>query len=207
MSTPVLGQETAARDVTSAAFFEAKYRRDADPWAFASSDYERARYRAILRALDGQRYGRAFEPGCSVGVLTEQLAALCDVVEAIDLSETAVARARERCAALRNVHCMVGALPAALLDGSFDLVVLSEIGYYFTAAAWSAVLDRVIAQMPPGATLLAAHWLGHSVDHLMSGDAVHALLQSRVELRLDYSERVARPVPEHGFRLDRWVRL
>jgi SAM-dependent methyltransferase len=192
---------------TSAEFFEEKYKRDADPWAFASSGYEQERYRTIVRALDGRRYGRAFEPGCSVGVLTEMLAEICDSVEAIDLSETAVQRAQERCGALNHVKIRVGALPEALPAGKLDLVVLSEIGYYFQASAWSAVVDRVMSLLQPGATLVAAHWLGRSKDHRMNGDMVHALLRARTGLRLEYGSRYERSGPEAGFRLDRWVRV
>ncbi len=74
------------RDQSSAEFFEAKYRAaaDGDPWKFATRDYELRRYDAVMRALGGRRYARGFEPGCSVGVLTERLATVCDEVDACD---------------------------------------------------------------------------------------------------------------------------
>jgi hypothetical protein len=53
-------------NTTTQGFFEAKYRENSDPWAFASNDYEQNRYSEILYALDGRRYRRAFEPGCSI---------------------------------------------------------------------------------------------------------------------------------------------
>ena len=88
---------------TSAEFFETMYAEREDPWEFASSQYERDRYAAIVRALGNRRYRRAFEPGCSIGILTPQLAAFCDRVEAMDISPTAVARAR---APLRALYRM-----------------------------------------------------------------------------------------------------
>src|ERR1700733_8020555 len=94
---------------TSAEFFDHIYREAPDPWNFAASDYEQGRYRSILDALGGRRYVRAFEPGCSIGILTAQLASLCDRVEAIDISPTAVTRVRERCKSLRNVNIVCGA--------------------------------------------------------------------------------------------------
>lgn len=187
---------------TSPEFFEAKYRSAGDPWNFAADAYEQARYRTILRALSSARYGSAWEPGCSVGVLTEQLASLCDRVDACDFAAAAVEQARVRCAHLPGVrvHCASLTDPAPL--SSFDLVVLSEIGYYFTAEEWQRQAQRIAEGMRPGATLLAAHWLGHSPDHIQSGDAVHTILRSHRRLQLEHAERHEQA--ESGFRLDRF---
>ena len=76
---------------STAAFFEEVYQRAADPWDFAGSAYEQGRYDATMQALAGCCFRRAFEPGCSVGVLTERLARICVRVDAVDLSATAVA--------------------------------------------------------------------------------------------------------------------
>jgi hypothetical protein len=64
-------------DSTSAEFFDRKYRSNTDPWNFAKSEYERARYNAIVAELNGRIYERGFEPGCSIGVLTMLLADYC----------------------------------------------------------------------------------------------------------------------------------
>ena len=194
-------------NTTSPAFFEEKYRRDPDPWSFNSSTYELERYSTLLRALEGRRYGRAFEPGCSVGVLTERLAGISALVEAIDCSETAVNSARERCAAMSHVRVNVGSLPDDIPGGKFDLLVLSEIGYYFSGADWRMVTDRLMSSLQPGGTLLAAHWLGHSPEHLMHGDTVHSMLRARTGLLLECGERYERPGRDAGFRLDKWVRV
>ena len=186
---------------SDATFFEAMYQQDRDPWNFAGDAYELGRYRSIIAALAHRRYRHAFEPGCSVGVLTEQLASLCDAVEAIDFSPTAVERTRERCAALPNVSVRCTSLPDRMPVVGFDLLVLSEIGYYFTPADLGRLAPALIEPMLPGSTLLAAHWLGGSPDHIMSGDEVHAILGKNPSLQLEHSERHER------FRLDRWVRV
>ena len=66
------------------AYFEAIYQADADPWRFATSDYEREKYAATLAALPLQAYRSGFEVGCSIGVLTSQLARRCDRLLAVD---------------------------------------------------------------------------------------------------------------------------
>ena len=185
---------------TSQEFFEAKYRENNDPWAFASNAYEQTRYFEILRALDSRRYGRAFEPGCSIGVLTARLASICEHVDAIDISSTAVRQARHHCAHLSNVCIRCGSLPKDAPPGTFDLVVLSEIGYYFDRQDLFKVGSHIVERLKPSGVLLAVHWLGHSEDHLMDGDSVHEILNRLDGLTLEFSERHA------GFRIDRWVR-
>jgi len=120
-----------SEDTASQALFEAKYRHDGDLWDFATSTYEQTRYSAILSSLNGRRFRRAFEPGCSIGILTARLAAQCGRVEAIDISTTAASRAEERCRPLSNVNVRQGSLPGDIPGGAFDLILFIEIGYYF----------------------------------------------------------------------------
>jgi trans-aconitate methyltransferase len=186
---------------TSAEFFEKKYRENADPWDFARSEYERSRYEAIIAALGQRRYERAFEPGCSVGELTWRLASHCEHLDAMDISATAIDRAKLRCSRLPNVTLHVGDLPHHIPQGYFDLIVFSEIGYYFEEARLLELGKSLVARIPSSGTLLAAHWLGTSNDHVLSGDRVHDVLDGLVGLQLSCSERYER------FRLDRWERI
>jgi len=185
---------------SSPAFFEAKYQKKADPWSFSSTPSELFRYDHIMDALAERRYASAFEPGCSIGVLTERLASMCDHVHALDFSATAAARARERCAGLPNVMVECASIRDVLPSASTDLLVLSEIGYYLPLAEWTALVKAMIEPLRPGATVLAAHWLGYSEDHTLSGDEVHSALLALPSLMLEYSER------HPTFRLDRLVR-
>jgi SAM-dependent methyltransferase len=186
-------------DPTSEEFFETKYQRAADPWHFATSAYEQDRYAAILRALPRQRFRRAFEPGCSIGILTEKLAVFCDEVEAMDISATAVARTWARCRAFGNVTVTHGALPNAVPGGAFDLIVLSEVGYYFHRAALTTLLSELVGRLTRDGVLLAAHWLGCSTDHLLSGDQIHELIGTIPGLAHAAAQR------HQGFRIDIWT--
>ena len=185
-------------DTTSAQFFEAKYADASDPWAFASSPYEQYRYERTFQALAHQHYQWAFEPGCSIGILTQKLATLCEGIDALDISSTAVSQAKTRCSTLRQVSVRCASLQDAMPLKAPDLLVLSEIGYYFEPDAWKQKVEQLVALCLKPATLIATHWLGHSPDHLISGDRVHTLIQSIPGLVLTYSER------HGGFRLDRW---
>ena len=186
---------------TSPEFFEAMYRSDPDPWNFSGSRYELDRYDTILKALASRRYHSAFEPGCSIGVLTEKLAGICDRLLSIDFSTTAVEQARARCAGKPHVEIRCASVFDTLPDPGLDLLVLSEIGYYFSPAEWAGLLDTLVDRVRPGGNVLAAHWLGHSRDHTSLGDEVHRVVRAHPQLRLEHEEH-----PE-GFRLDRLVRV
>lgn len=188
-------------DTTSREFFERKYERNADPWQFATSAYELHRYEAIISAIDHRRYHRAFEPGCAIGVLTERLAGICDEVDAIDISPTAVRLARQRCNLYPSVSIQCASLPDAIPEKEFDLLVFSEIGYYFPEPVLREHIRTMIARLAPEGVLVAAHWLGESPDHLLSGDQVHAVLEESKGLVLQRSKR------EAEFRLDQWMKV
>lgn len=162
--------------------FEARYRRDPDPWSFASSGYEQAKYARTVRALGGERFGRALELGCSIGVLTRQLAPVCAQLTAVDASATAVAAARERVAGLPHVRTGVAVLPEELPRGPWDLVVASEILYYFELPLLAELLDAVETALVPGGTLLAVHYTGPAPDHRLTAEAVHDCLRHRAAL-------------------------
>ncbi|RAI56136.1 SAM-dependent methyltransferase [Roseicella frigidaeris] len=151
-------------------YFESIYAADADPWRFASSEYERAKYAATLAALPRPHYGRAFEIGCSIGVLTAQLAARCDSLLAVDLAEAPLAAARARCAGLPNVAFRRMAVPGDWPDGAFDLILLSEVVYYLDMADLARLAGRVAAALAPGGEALLVHWTGET-DYPLSGDA------------------------------------
>jgi SAM-dependent methyltransferase len=161
------------------ASFEAKYAGGSDPWSFATSAYELGRYDATIDLLDGT-YRRAFEPACSIGVLTARLAERCTEVVAVDPSPSAVATARQRLTDRPGVRIEVGAIPEWWPDGSFELVVFSELGYYWDRAGLSELIDRLAGIVEPGGDLVAVHWRGSSPDHVLHGDEVHAALVERL---------------------------
>ena len=187
-------------DTSSREFFERMYQNDPDPWNFAGDAYELSRYDAVLKALAGQHFGRAFEPGCSVGVLTARLASFCDEILAIDLSEAAVVEARKRCVAYGQVRVEQGSV-GEVDPGPVDLLLLSEIGYYFSATDLREWVDRVLSRLLPSGVLLASHWLGFSPDHKLSGEQVQDIVQDLAGERglvLKFAQRT------DDFRLDLW---
>jgi SAM-dependent methyltransferase len=190
-----------AINTVSKEFFEEKYRANNDPWDFASSSYELNRYTKIMRLLGDRTFNRGFEPGCSIGVLTEHLATRCRQLIAMDISPTAVAIARTRCVHYPNVTIVEGFLPQDLPPDTFDLIVFSEIGYYFERGALAGLRDLLVEHLAPQGVLIGVHWLGVSADHLLTGDEVHDVLRLSNALRMTASER------HDCFLLESWERI
>lgn len=181
--------------------FEARYRADADPWDFATSSYEQGRYDEVLGALQRPDYRRAYEPGCSIGALTERLALRCAALYAVDVSATAIAEARARCAGLPQVHLAVGSVTDPI-PNELDLVVFSEIGYYFETPELDAIIEHLVRALEAGGELVACHWLGHSNDHRLHGSVVHERLTAVLGDRFAHMHHEDAP----GFVIDGWRR-
>lgn len=197
---PTAGHRTDSGSIAPA-YFERLYRAEADPWDFAASPYEAAKYEATLAALPRTRYASALDAGCSVGVLTRRLAERCDRLLGIDVSEDALRQARRRCARHRHVRFERRVLPAEAPTGPFDLVVLSEIGYYLAPPDLGTLLDRLAASVDAGGHLVLVHWTGET-DYPQTADDVHRAAREHAhwaghwclrepDYRLDVLERVA----------------
>lgn len=151
------------------AYFDELYGKAADPWKFESSPYESAKFAATLAALPRARYGPAFEVGCSIGVLTTQLAPRCDRLLAVDVAQAALARARQACAGWPNVGFARMRVPDQWPEGQFDLILLSEVLYYLDSTEIDRAATSVLRTLKPGGVALLVHWTGPT-DYPCSGD-------------------------------------
>lgn len=153
-------------------YFEEIYARDPDPWRFADSSYERAKYDATLAALAWPHYGRVLEVGCSIGVLTGDLAPRCGTLLALDAAAAPLEAARARCVGLPQVAFRKMRVPQdwPTAEDPFNLILLSEVVYYLDAADVGRLAARVQASLAPGGEVLLVHWTG-ATDYPLSGDA------------------------------------
>jgi hypothetical protein len=185
---------------TTRQYFEAAYARGDDPWELASSDYERRKYSITVASLPRARYANAFEPGCSVGVLSERLADRCDRLLVTDIIDAALVQTAHRLKSHRHVRVQRCAIPTDWPDETFDLVVLSEVAYYFDAGALADIMTLVVETTSPGSHVVGVHWRGET-DYPISGDRAHELIGLTPEL-----SRLVHHV-EREFMLDVWERL
>ncbi|UMB71642.1 SAM-dependent methyltransferase [Mycobacterium paraterrae] len=155
------------------------YSRSSDPWQLGTRWYEQRKYALTLAMLPRAHYEHAFEPGCSVGVLTNLLAERCTQVTATDIASTALDGARRRLANSghgERVTLLRRSIDEPWPTGPFDLLVLSEVGYYLAPEALGELLERECPRLAAGATVVAAHWRHRVDDYLMGGDEVNEIV-------------------------------
>lgn len=178
-------------------YFDAMYRSSDDPYGLRDRWYEQRKRELLLATLPARQFTHAFEPGRGVGEMTTRLAARCDHVLASDMSTRAVALARERCAALRNVTVQRQVLPDDWPPGTFDLIVLSEVGYFLDTKAVQTLAACCRAALSAEGTLIACDWLPAFTQRATATCEVHALLDGLGLARLARHE-------EDDFLLQAW---
>lgn len=183
-----------------AGYFEQMYSESADPWGFRTRWYEQRKRALTAAVLPQRRYARGFEPGCSIGSLTAVLADRCDSLLAVDASERAVAAAAAALSGHPQVEVRGMRVPEEWPDGGFDLVVLSEVGYYLAGDDLDRLTDCAERSLVDGGTLLACHWRHPVDDYPVTGDEVHAVLGGRPGL-----DRVVTHI-EEDLLLDVWTK-
>lgn len=166
-----------------ASHFGALYATSADPYGFGQRWYEQRKRAVTLAVLPNVRYRHAFEPGCSVGYLSAELAGRCESLLVCDVSAAAVGYAAQRLAQLAHVRVEQRELPGEWPPGTFDLVVLSEVAYYFADEELSALVSQAVTSLEPGGTLLACHWR-HPGPYPQTAEQVHHAIAAEPRLAL-----------------------
>ena len=177
-------------------YFEDLYGRAPDPWEYRSRPYEFRKRAMTLACLPEAHYDTAFEPGSSIGVLTQDLAARCDELLAMEVSSVALEHAAK--SKPQNVELRQGEIPKDWPDGSYDLVVLSEVCYYLDAADCLRAGDCAASTAKD---LVVVHWRHPVAEYPLSGDEVHRIL-SVAATRAGMAHLVEHQ--EQDFRLDVW---
>jgi predicted TPR repeat methyltransferase len=185
---------------TDREYFQNMYDESTDPWNFATSSYEQRKYALTINSLPRERYRNAFEPGCSIGVLSELLASRCERLLATDIVSSALEQAKLRLRKYENVVVESRAIPGSWPDEVFDLVVLSEVAYYFDAGSLRDILALIVRSTLPGAHVIGVHWRGET-DYPLTGDRAHELINANDQLR-----RIVHHLEEE-FTLDLWERV
>jgi SAM-dependent methyltransferase len=162
-------------------YFEALYRASPDPWSFRDRWYEQRKRMLTVAALPRPAYRAVFEAGCSIGELTALLAPRCDALLASDLVAEAVHTATGRLAEFPHVTVDRRRLPHEWPTGRFDLVVISELGYYLKPVVLQALFRRARASLAEDGTILLCHWRPPVGDYPLPGEEVHAAFRRFAE--------------------------
>jgi 2-polyprenyl-3-methyl-5-hydroxy-6-metoxy-1,4-benzoquinol methylase len=95
------------------------------------------------------------EVGCAIGVLSALLASRCDSLLAVDGAQTAIAEASLQ--NLLNVRFETAFLPEEFPQGAFDLIVLSEVLYYFDEIDLKRLADRCLDALDGQGEMILCH--------------------------------------------------
>ena len=187
----ILSVLTGKRPSRGAAHFQRLYDADADPWHFRTSAYEQAKYQKSLAALPERRFRSAFEIGCSIGMFTHLLAPRCDALLGVDIVEQPLRDARTTCADQPWVRFQQMQVPADWPDGTFDLIVMSEVLYFLSKQDIAKVIDRVRACLDATGLVLLVNWRGRSGDPCTGDEAAEYFISrtsERLEPHVQYQE-------------------
>ncbi|HSP56577.1 MAG TPA: SAM-dependent methyltransferase, partial [Dehalococcoidia bacterium] len=184
-------------------YFENLYANNPDPWGYGKEWYEERKYALTIHSLPRRRYRRAFEPGCSIGVLTAALASRCDSLLSVDWVARAVWDARDRVREMPWVEVQEMTVPGQWPGATFDLIVISELARYFGDEDLKQLSDKTVVSLEHGGHLVLVH---HRPDGPLpqSAETVHSAFAARSELvclgsyrqpdfLLDVLERVEKP--------------
>ena len=177
------------------------YEKNADPWNFKTSQYEHAKYQDTIDSLPRKQYQNTLEVGCSNGVLTNQIASVTGRLVSIDVSEVALKDARERNKKHTNITFDKVRYPQNTPKGPFDLIMLSEVVYYWTKEDVALASRQVLSELAPHGDVILVHWLGETDYPLSGDDAVECFIENtKQDLKIVKQKR------EEKYRLDVFTR-
>jgi LmbE family N-acetylglucosaminyl deacetylase/SAM-dependent methyltransferase len=162
---------------TSTEYFDNLYAQQDDPWGLSDRFYERRKRDLLLASLPRERFRRAFEPGCAIGLLTARLTRRCDEVVAWDGARSAIDQTIERVrreGETSRVKVECDRIPQNWPSGEFDLIVLSEVGYYCRDLL--ELRTRIDDSLTRDGVLVACHWRHPAADHPLTAADVHTAL-------------------------------
>ena len=116
--------------------------------------------------------------------MTESIPTAPHDASAEDLIHARQARAQRPAEGSATVPLELATLPLEWPSGRFDLIVLSEIGYYWSRADLRMAARKALTSLSQDGVLVACHWRHPVAEYPGNAEDVHAELRSLPGLRL-----------------------
>ena len=155
------------------------YQQSEDPWNFRNSAYEKKKYQRTIDIIRKIPVQSVLELGCSIGVLTKGIAKHVTYITAVDISQKAIEAAKETTREHEHITFHVQDLKEGFDYGTFDLVLLSEICYYYHKDDLLKLLERCKDSLNSAGYVLLVHWTGFVRDYPLTGKQAHTLFQEQ----------------------------
>jgi glycosyltransferase involved in cell wall biosynthesis/peptidoglycan/xylan/chitin deacetylase (PgdA/CDA1 family) len=180
---------------TRSAYWD-RFFAEPDPWDYGC-DYEQSKYRRTLDLLPSGSLDRVVELGCAEGMFTKELAKRAKTLLAVDISDTALNRAREQCGDCRNTEFKRLDMVADEVPGNQSLILCSEILCYAGGQdQLRVILHKLRDALAPGGRLVTANAFllqddmtgtGFDWDQEYGAKIIHEALLATPELALEQS--------------------
>lgn len=172
---------------------------EGDPFGFDVNPAEQLKFQRTLEVCGEGQLGHVLELGCAVGSFTEILEPRATDVLALDVSPAAVEQVARRLRDHPNVRVQTMTIPAEFPEGTFDLVVASDVLYYLPAEDVRRCLERIETALAERGALVAVHYVPR-MGSVLDGDETHDILTAHTSLRHVLGERTE-------FGVGRWYRV
>jgi len=167
--------------------FEELYQKKPDPWNYENYEFEKEKYQKTLKAIP-REVQTIWEIGCSEGIFTQLLLDKGKEVFGVDISETALLRARER---LKDYGDKIQFQKLDItwedINGTFDLILASEILYYLGGKNVLLPLEeKFYRHLRAGGYLLLCHFYP-------SGKIIHDIFRENNRFKEIFEEVTHHP--------------
>jgi SAM-dependent methyltransferase len=142
--------------------FENFYERE-DPWGVRTNLREQYRYFVALKLISDRKYNYILDVGCGEGHFTNKLIKLGTKIVGVDISETAIRRAKKLYG--NNITFIRGDIcEIQMPEEFFDLIVCLEVLYYLSAKDVLKILKLFYKILKQGGRLLVSVRVGGGVS-------------------------------------------
>lgn len=156
-------------------YFDTLYNNNPDPWNFEKSIYEHTKFEAINNLIGDSSYKSGLELGCSIGVQTKYLAKCCKKLKAVDISESAIKKAKNLNLIAEDVHFETLDIATNFPEGNYDLVTMCEIGYYFDKKTLTELFEKIHSNLNKNGSFVMVHWSSFVREYPLTGKQVHKI--------------------------------
>jgi len=159
-------------------YFDELFKNE-DPYKALTREYESVKFGWVVDCVRDKLHKEALELGCAEGVMTAMLSPYCGKITGVDISGTAIKRAKEN-RGYGNVEFIEANVVEFEPAKVFNLIVAVDMAYYLGQEhSWEhmeAELSRWVSWLCPGGRLILLNgynevthpkdWLG---PHVMEG--------------------------------------
>jgi 2-polyprenyl-3-methyl-5-hydroxy-6-metoxy-1,4-benzoquinol methylase len=135
--------------------------QELDPYGFAR-DLEQFRFQRAMEFLRMAKpegvFPNALEVGCAEGMFTRMLSDRCGRLLALDLSPTALERAKQHCSDQKNIEFAEWDVRCDPISGTYDLIVATGVlEYILRPSILRDACERLTMALKPGGYLLVGN--------------------------------------------------